>query len=72
MPRNAESFESQVLTYFRTASTEKVEMLFGFIRPIVKERTAGTPKKVSNRKPKADKPSPDTAAASALAERAGV
>lgn len=66
MPRNAESFESQVLTYFRTASTEKVEMLFGFIRPIVKERTAATPKKVATRKPKADKPSADTTSASAI------
>lgn len=65
MPRNAESFESQVLNYFRTASTEKVEMLYGFLRPIVKDRIKVAPKKAT-RKPKADRPSPDTAAASAL------
>lgn len=50
MPRNAESFESQVLNYFRTASAEKVEMLFGFIRPIVKARVQATPKKVTRKK----------------------
>lgn len=38
MSRQRESEEERILTYFRTASFDKVELMFGLVRREVRER----------------------------------
>ena len=68
MPRNAETFESRVLSYFKTAPLPEAKLVLGLCVTLVKERNGGLGPAAKPRKPKVDKPSPDTAAAAITRE----